>query len=137
MNVHEYIRQLENVCGDGGDSCDAGCSRTNLPKMMALARKKFPGKPICVVSGWKWLVVNDLNGDGKAPEEDSVFSMVYGDVVEHDDACRGFRSVRSSPLVDFQDNCLFCTANTIYLLVGTGKKSFVSWDVISSIYFSD
>ncbi|WP_445928871.1 DUF6957 family protein [Marinimicrobium sp. C2-29] len=59
---------------------------------------------------------------------------LYSDNVIEDQLgrCNPGEGIRSTPLVEFRENCMFITRNTIYLMQGPGKRlrmqpySFVS-----------
>jgi hypothetical protein len=135
MRMVEYgtLIQTHNVIQVQGSSCDLGCSYVDLPKVIAYVKQAFPDKPYCVLKNWLWvdsvISATDLHA---APEIQPTF--IYASEVIADEAHRPHLGplVRSSPLLEFHQNCVFITKNTAYILCGRGNRTTVSHDLISA-----
>ena len=89
----------------------------------------MPYKPVCVVKNWMWWDLEVTEQQKQLlKENDQHAGLIKADTVIEDEAGR-FRPgdwVRSSPLVNFTENCIFETKNTVYLLVGKGSRKTIS-----------
>jgi hypothetical protein len=97
--------------------CDLGCDEESTPELVEYCRRHFPCRPYCIVSDWIWI---DLEtGD----------SLLYASKIVKDEAARLHiqRSVLTSPLVEFERNCVFATRNTAYILSGPGRRAPLLW----------
>jgi hypothetical protein len=103
---------------------------------LSYARKRFPHGSFCLVRNWLWL---DLD----APEEihqnlaasQLQPAIIYADTVIYDSERRWDVGdfVRTSPLHNFEDDFLFSTLNTTYLLLGPGQRKRTNIENVARI----
>jgi hypothetical protein len=75
----------------------------------------------------------DMRRDDRfAIKEKYVNYPARGGILE-DEHNRNFNAALSSRLIEFTDKCFFCTRNTLYILVGSGKRRSIHPKVISSM----
>ena len=91
-----------------------GLPHTELPSFMENLTSRYGDKPYCVVGDWEWLEKDfRLNGEMTI----KIF-YIYADFVIDDQLGRfpygGW--VRTSQLIAVHDNCVYETANTLYIL---------------------
>lgn len=92
--------------------------------------------PYRIVRDWIWA---DLNVDEKIVKDletrDLQPVMVYAHEVMYDSSQRFEPGnwVRTTPLIKFTPPCFFETQNTVYILVGEGKRKTTSIQAIMSI----
>lgn len=107
-----------------------------LEDAKALGRAHADYKPFRVVRKWIWAdldvdenVVRDLHQQGLNP------AMVYAHEVMFDSTGHFAPGnwVRTTPLVKFTPPSIFETTNTVYVLVGEGKRKTTSVRAIMSI----
>jgi len=93
-------------------------------------------KPYRIVRNWIWA---DLEMDDKIVKDlerrDLKPVMIYAHEVMYDSSQRFELGnwVRTTPLTKFTPPCFFETRNTLYILVGEGKRKATSMDAIMSI----
>ena len=101
-----------------------------------LASSHASRKPFRIVREWIWAdldvgekITADLEHQGLQPV------MVYAHEVVFDssDTFAPGNWVRTTPLISFTPPCIFETRNTVYLLLGEGKRKTTSLDTIMSI----
>lgn len=89
------------------------------------AQARFPNRAHCVVSKWIWvdfqgspLMVEGLALQGVTP------SVLVAVNVLHDsqDRFRAGRGIRTSLLVRYERPGYFVTRNTVYVMLGTGRR---------------
>lgn len=135
-NDNEFWKILRFLYGDGVH-CDFGCSEEEIPEMVSLSQEMFPSKPYRVVRGWHW---GDLDLDMQHLDRFSELglqpSFIYAEEIVEDGSKRAGKgkSVRTSPLVEFQHSSLFVTQNTVYILVGTGIRMTVNLFVYQHLF---
>ncbi len=92
-------------------------------KSLALSKSLFT--PYCLVRDWVWIdlimpdeVLKELEKINKKPV------MIYSHTVIYDSSRRFDVGdwVRTTPLIEFTDGCLFRTQNSIYVLIGNGVR---------------
>lgn len=91
----------------------------------SLAQSKSSFTPYCLVRDWVWIdlimpgdVLKELEKINKKPV------MLYSHTVIYDSSRRFDVGdwVRTTPLIEFTDGCLFRTQNSIYVLIGNGVR---------------
>jgi len=108
-----------------------------LEEAIALGKSEAKDKPIRVVRDWIWADLDVSETEAKAMQEQGFQPvMVYAHYVMHDSSYKfgtGFW-VRTTPLIRFTPPCIFETANTVYILIGEGKRKVTSVNAIMSIF---
>lgn len=94
-------------------------------------------KPYCLVRDWMWFdltmpdaVLQELQQSGRKPAMLYAKQVIFDSKRRFDPGCW----VRSTPLVSFSDKCLFETANTVYVLLGTGSRKTTELSTIVRIF---
>lgn len=88
-------------------------------------QNRFPGWELCVVSEWMWV---DFRGASMMVEgfalQGVTPSILVAENVLHDsqDRFRAGRGVRTSFLVRYEGPGYFLTRNTVYVMLGTGRR---------------
>jgi len=137
MEISELLSQADRVFNRDGDHCDFGCTENATPEMIAYVKENFPSYPFCVVSDWVWVDINVSKEMVEALEARGLKpSVIYAHRVINDEASRAFTSVRTTFLQDFQQNCIFQSRNTAYILYGRGTRVTVDSAVFASIFFA-
>jgi len=136
MNINELINQAQSVFNNQGDHCDFGCSQNLTPCMIEYIKEHLPHYQYCVISNWRWVDI-DVSDEVRKKLKVRGFkpSFLYSDSVEEDEKMRGFKSVRTTYLKSFHNNCIFLTKNTAYILRGPGTRMTVDAAVFASIFF--
>ncbi|WP_442793496.1 DUF6957 family protein [Pseudomonas sp. MF6747] len=130
MNLADLVELLSG--GEKIPGCDLAHSDA-----VALVGFHFPGRPYCLVAEW---AVFDL---AVSPRQLKVVvsrgvtpTLVNALFVLHDSKGRFPRGhwVRTSLGVSFTHDCLFETKNTVYVLMGPGRRVRANLDVVQSLY---
>lgn len=102
---------------------------------IAFVRNKYPHSSYCLVRDWIWIELempatqlNALKKQGRSPV------ILYAHSVIFDSARRWDVGdyVRSSPLAEFCDGFLFCTWNSVYVLLGSGQKKTATLEIVGT-----
>lgn len=105
----------------------------------AVARvcERFPHKPFCLVRQWLWvdltmpeLVREELEHSGRQ----AVVLYAHSVVLDSQGRFRSGEWVRSTPLVALTEGCFFETANTVYVLLGTGRRKTATASTVVKIF---
>lgn len=108
-----------------------------IEEAISLGESEAQNKPIRVVQEWIWADLAVSETEAKALEAQGFQPvMVYAHEVMYDSSYKfekGFW-VRTTPLLRFTPPCIFETANTIYILVGEGKRKTASLNAMMSIF---
>ena len=95
-------------------------------------------KKIRFVSDWVWWNLNCSNSTkemlsqkGLMPTALYSHNLIWDELGEFPPGL----SVKTSLLERFEENCLFITRNTIYVLVGPGRQSDIDPKVFNGIHF--
>lgn len=137
MELSEYIRQIENMyCGD--DSyCEYGCSENDIELMIQRCKEIAPDMYYCTIADWVWIDINYTVTSylKEYHERELKPCFVRSSQVLFDEAQRPHirDSVRSTALIEFYENCIFRTLNTMYILVGKGSRVSVEAEVLQSM----
>jgi hypothetical protein len=134
------ISELDNLVSafnHEGDTFDAGCDESDIDLYKTKCREFLPYKSVCVVKNWMWWDLEVTEQHKQLLKQNGQHAvLVKADTVIDDEAGRFLPDdwVRSSPLVNFTENCIFETQNTVYLLVGKGSRKTISLDTAISFF---
>jgi len=110
---------LESLCDTfftKGEGCDFGCDESHLDKIWMKAIDIADGnKNVYAVKNWMLMDIE---------MEQNKFSIVKADYVLRSNS-RNFDIgdwVRTSPIVNFTEDCICETSNSFYILVGEGSR---------------
>lgn len=134
---NDYLEEISRLVHGEGDPCDLGADASHIEKIVRDLESQPPWRPYCIVADWTWVDLISVDKDqfSKAIREPSAQPVgLYSNNVIQDQLgrCHPGECIRSTPLVEFRENCMFITRNTIYLMQGPGKRlrmqpnSFVS-----------
>jgi|TARA_Y100001970_G_scaffold213395_1_gene260789 hypothetical protein len=101
-------------------------------------QERYPSRPFCLVRDWIWIdlelpdrLIQEVQNDQQQPV------LLYAHNVVHDYAER-FPApgsyVRTTLLVSFSEGFVFQTRNTVYVLLGTGKRKRAKPDVLRGLF---
>ena len=129
MNLADYISVLSD-----GEKID-GCELTT-PDAVALARLHFPSRAYCLVTDWAILDLAVTTSQRKAiTDRQLIPALVYALTVIQDSKGR-FASgdwVKTTLGVSYIHDCLFLTKNTVYVLMGAGRRLRTDLDTALSL----
>ncbi len=114
---------IHTLLNEPGAPTDFGCASDELNEMIEKCRSINEHSYYCAVTDW-------FIWDIQVPENFEVQSvmLVYANTIIDDEAGRfptgGW--VRSTAVKSINDNCIFSTRNTHYILVGPGTRKSVS-----------
>ena len=118
-----------------GEVIDSTCD--DEAASIALAQELCPGKPYCSVRQWV-LVDLDISDDKKALLKNQGLQpiLLYAHSVVTDSARRFAPGdwVRSTLLVNLKSDFLFETKNSVYILLGAGRRKTAEPTVVTSIF---
>ncbi|WP_440130588.1 DUF6957 family protein [Pseudomonas fluorescens] len=128
--------------GGSTNSGNLGQHRISVNKLahsdaLALVRFYFPGRAYCLVADWTVVDIVVSPRQLKAVAKRGVTpTLVNALCVIHDSKGRFPRGhwVRTSLGVSFTHDCLFETKNTVYVLMGPGRRVRTDLDVAQSLY---
>jgi hypothetical protein len=125
----------DGLLGDPGISLMG--SELSLDEAVALARKRYKWMPLCAVEDWTILdaIVTDSER-AKVAAAGCQPIFMFAHKVVHDEQ-RRFEPghwVRSSMGTAFKEGYLFETRNTVYLLLGPGRRKSSSIEAIFSLF---
>ena len=116
MNKEITIESLCDAFHSRGEECGFGCNEYNLDKLWTKAIEMADSnKNVYAVKNWVWM---DIEIEGER------LSIVKADYVLRSNS-RNFDIgdwVRTSPIVNFKDNCICETLSSFYILVGEGTR---------------
>lgn len=119
-----------------GDGEPVTGGELTLEEAIALGEAHGRGKPYRVVRNWIWTVLEVSEKHAEYAERTGLQPIVvYAHEVMYDSSYRFSPGdwVRTTPLLNFTEPCLFETTNTLYILVGEGKRKIASAKTIVSI----
>jgi len=129
MNLADYISVLSD-----GEKID-GCELTT-PDAVALARLHFPSRAYSLVTDWAILDLAVTTSQRKAiTDRELIPALVYASTVIQDSKGR-FASgdwVKTTLGVSYIHDCLFLTKNTVYVLLGAGRRLRTDLDTALSL----
>ena len=134
----DAIDQFTDMLFNDGDTCDYGLPDEADDSVFEKA-KSLANKPCCVVKDWVWWDLECSEHSANALEKNEQLrpSLIYGRHVLVDELGR-YRpgdQMRSSMLKAFHPPAFFETANTMYILVGTGTRKTVKPNLAARIFF--
>lgn len=137
-SLDEIVRDLTGMLYDEGDACDFGVDESNLAGMIELAGVRHPDKPIRAVKDWVWwdLDITDEQKD-QFTAQNLIPSIIFAThLISDSSGCFSIGwNVKTTELVVFEENCLFVTRRTVYILVGKGSRKLVELSMARSIFF--
>src|SRR5690606_5878640 len=119
------------------DPCNFGCDESETDSMIAYCSEAL-NKPYCLVKNWCWADLDVSRSDAEAIEKSGFRpAFIYASNIVADEAgrWRPGMSVKTTLLTGFKKNCIFVTANTAYVLLGTGTQLRVSPSIYTSLHF--
>ncbi len=130
-NLSEELSRINKMLNEPGDPTDFGCSMEQLDMMIEKCRTIDPNRYYCAVSNW-------FIWDIAVPEDFEVTSLqlIYANTIIDDEAGRFYAGqwVRSSAVQSNNENCIFSTSNTHYILIGSGTRKSVSAMDVSKLF---
>jgi len=129
--LKQLLDEYGKIFYEEGDHFDAGCSQDKVDEIRKLAIEINPQKLACYVSGWCWWDLQASSAQKEEIEKEGKQTVVLNCAhVIHDERERFPEGhwVRTSMLTAFHPPALFETANTFYLMVGSGTRKTVSID---------
>lgn len=118
----------------GGENIN-GC-QLSIPDAVALANLHFPSSPYCLVADWAVLDINVTTRQRKALADRGLNpALVYALTVIYDSKGRFPPGdwVRTTLALSFSHACLFETKNTVYVLMGSGRRLCLDLDIAMSL----
>lgn len=115
MSENLTLESLANTFYEKGESCDYGCHQNKLDNIWNKVKEFSEYKSVFAIRCWVW---HDIEMAGQK------ISIVKADSVVKTNS-RKFDIgdwVRTSPIYNFSDNCICETANSFYVLVGSGTR---------------
>lgn len=137
MHISQLDLMTRFINGDG-EPCNYGCSENEVPALIEIGRQRFPGKPYRVVRKWAWgdLEVKESLATLLAQNGFSQTFIYSSEIIEDEkDPMDKGLCVKSSLLVEFSNNAIFVTKNTVYILVGPGTRMTVPEDGYFGLVF--
>ena len=132
MDIYQAVKQLNLMLEGGDQSCDFGCSLETVEHMIDLSKSLCPSKPYCTIKDWGWVDLDISENSRAIYRKNNLFPcFVRTETIIYDEAKRPHidTTVRSTALLGFHHNCIFETANTSYILVGTGSRVTINPDI--------
>ncbi|OPG83987.1 hypothetical protein B2J73_06895 [Stutzerimonas stutzeri] len=127
---------LANLFNGDGESM-AGSQMTD-DEALTFMRNKRLDVEFCLVRDWTWIDLDvspaqlaDLEKTRRKP------AIIFARRVIYDSQRRWDVGdlVRTSPLQEFRDGCLFLTLNSVYVLLGNGQKKQATLETVGRIVF--
>ena len=129
MNLADYVSVLS-----AGEKID-GCQLTTSDAV-DLASLHFPSSAYCLVADWAILDLDVTTSQRKAiTDRELIPALVYASTVIQDSKGRFAPGdwVKTTLGVSFTHNCLFPTKNTVYVLMGAGRRLRTDLDIALSL----
>ncbi|MFO1387703.1 DUF6957 family protein [Cellvibrio sp.] len=121
-----------------GTPCDFGIDDSCLPAMIELAFARYPNKAVRAVKDWAWwdlAISNESRPQyAAAGVQPAIVFSTYLIWDSREQWSEGW-NVKTTVLVSFEENCMFITRNTVYILVGHGYRKTVDPQIVASLYF--
>ncbi len=112
-------------------------SKVGQEEAVRIVRERYPYAEYCLVSKWRWIDLDvtqeqrdELGRTNRQPV------VIYADNVIYDSQRRWDVDdfVRTSYLHKFEDEFIFQTLNTIYILMGDGVRTRASLETLGRIF---
>lgn len=120
-----------------GDSIPMPGAKVSQDEAVRIVRELHPYSEYCLVSNWRWL---DLDVTQEQREElvrtNRQPVVIYAHTVIYDSQRKWDVGdfVRTSYLHKFEDDFIFQTLNTIYILIGDGIRTKTSLETLGRIF---
>ncbi len=120
-----------------GDGIQMPGAKVSQDEAVRIVRERYPYSEYCLVSNWRWI---DLD---VTPEQRSELTrtnrhpvVIYAHTVIYDSQRKWDVGdfVRTSYLHKFEDDFIFQTLNTIYILIGDGIRTKTSLETLGHIF---
>ena len=134
----DAIQDVADMLYRKGSACDFGIDESQLTPMIELAFARYPSKGVSAVKDWKWWDFEvSLDARDRYEAAGVQPAILFADYLIWDSRGRWSEgwNVRTTALVAFEENCLFITRNTVYILVGSGHRKTVDPGLAASLYF--
>jgi len=136
MSENCTVEELSNFFHEIGEPYNLGCYEDDTRRWISFCETEYPQKGICMVK--KWAVVEcEFNEASNAYLCAKGFQpiVLHSNYVIWDSENRwssgSFAS--SSLLVSIEENCLFITKSTVYILVGKGHRKSISPKILVAL----
>lgn len=131
------LDDLGKMLSEPGLPCELGCAESDVEKLIPTLEGLCGAKKYRIVKHWmEWdFDVTDKELDQLTKAGFMPF-MIYSPLVMFDSSDQLKRGdwVRSTPVIKVYHQSIVETANTFYLLVGTGTKKTVNLELALSIH---
>ena len=119
----DKILQFSALLNEPGIPVNFGCSVNNLKSMIMRCREIDNMKPYCAIE--RWMLWDVMFSDSSNKEK---ILVVYANKIFHDEAQRFVRGgwVCSTAITDINEDCIFTTRNTHYILIGAGTRKLAN-----------
>lgn len=130
------IEDLARFFSDVGVPSDLGCDESEVQKWISFCEDKYPNKGVCSVKNWATVECQCSEVEkGQLTAQGFLPFVLHTNCVVWDS--RGRWKVGSFActffLVAIEENCLFITKNTCYILLGAGHCKTISIPMLLSI----
>lgn len=120
-----------------GDGIPMSGSKVGQDEAVRIVRERHPYAEYCLVSNWRWLdldVTQEQRDELVRTNRQPV--VIYAHTVIYDSQRRWDVGdfVRTSYLYKFEDDFIFQTLNTIYILIGDGIRTKTSLETLGHIF---
>jgi len=134
----DAIQEVADMLYSAGVDCDFGVDESHLLAVIEMARARYANRTIRAVKNWMWWdfevseVIRDRFDDSNIKP-----AIIFAHDVIWDSSKRMSEgwNVKTTALVRFEENCLFITRNTVYILVGKGHRKTVDPQMADSLHF--
>lgn len=132
--MKELNETLDLLCSDGIPIPEAQVSQDEAVRIV---RERYPYAEYCIVTDWRWIDLDvtpaqfeELTRTNRKP------AVIYADTVIYDSSRRWDVGdfVRTSFLHKFEDDFIFKTLNSIYILIGHGVRKRATLEAIGRIF---
>lgn len=132
--MHGLNETLDFLYGDGKPMPGAMVSQEEAVRIVL---ERYPYAEYCLVSNWRWLdldVTQEQRDELVRTNRQPV--VLYAHTVIYDSQRRWDVGdfVRTSYLYKFEDDFIFQTLNSIYILVGDGVRAKASLEALGRIF---
>ena len=112
-------------------------AKVSQDEAVRIVRERYPYAEYCIVSNWRWIdlevtpvQLSELTRTNRQP------AVIYADTVIYDSSRRWDVGdfVRTSFLHKFEEDFIFKTLNSIYILIGNGVRKRATLEAIGRIF---
>lgn len=120
-----------------GDGISMPGAKVSQDEAVRIVRERYPYAEYCIVSNWRWIdldvtpaQLSELARTSRKP------AVIYADTVIYDSSRRWDVGdfVRTSFLHKFEEDFIFKTLNSIYILIGNGVRKRATLEAIGRIF---